>query len=132
MALFTKSILSERESSDGVRISVMSRHTLSDGVTPDPRITFDKYEEHLVILSPRPKFLGDYYKRGLPWEEFELRYCNQLRHPDLIPVVQSLAIRASNQDITLLCIEEVATHCHRRLLAEECLVYEPILKIEHR
>ena len=37
--LYTKSILKPRSSRDGRRISVMSRHTLEDGVTQDKRIT---------------------------------------------------------------------------------------------
>ena len=36
------------------------------------------------------------------------------------------------RDITLLCSEENADRCHRRLLAKECKKYEPKLKVEHR
>lgn len=36
--LKTACILSERTEEQGVRISVMSRHTLEDGKTPDKRI----------------------------------------------------------------------------------------------
>ena len=39
MSLFTKCILKEKENNDGLRISVMSRHTQNDGVKLDKRIT---------------------------------------------------------------------------------------------
>jgi uncharacterized protein YeaO (DUF488 family) len=55
----------------------MSRHTLQDGVTPDPRIVaFDAWWQD---LAPPPKLVGAYYKRGLPWAEFEAAYKDHLR-----------------------------------------------------
>lgn len=120
MSLFTKCILKEVEISDGIRISVMSRHTLEDGITPDSRITKAKYQEHLPILAPSLKLIGDYYKRGLSWEEFERRYLTRIRRPEIGVLVRSLTERALREDVTLLCIEATAEKCHRRLLAEEC------------
>jgi uncharacterized protein YeaO (DUF488 family) len=110
----------------------MSRHTLNDGITPDPRILRELYDEHLVILAPSPRLMGDYYKRDLQWAGFEVRYLQQIHQPDIIPVVRRLARRATEQTITLCCIEETAEFCHRRLLAEECVRYEPSLNIVHR
>lgn len=132
MSLFTKCILKEREGSDGVRISVMSRHTLEDGVTPDLRITPDKFDEHLPELAPAPKLIGDYYKRGLTWEEFEVKYLSQIRSPRSSDVLKSLIERALREDITLLCIELTPERCHRRLLAEECSRLNQNLVIDHR
>jgi len=54
--LFTKSIYKPVSVLDGQRISVMSRHTLEDGVTPDPRINSDSYYAYLKILAPLEKF----------------------------------------------------------------------------
>ena len=130
--LYTNSILAEKSLEDGIRISVMSRHTLNDGITPDPKINFNSYDEHLKIFGPPTNLIGDYYKRGLPWEEFESRYLNYIRKQETVPVVKQLAQRSTIEDITLLCVEDSAEKCHRRLLAEECQRYEPDLKIEHR
>ena len=130
--LFTESILSERHPDSGTRISVMSRHTLNDGVTPDPRIIPASYDEHISQMAPAPKLIGAYYKRGLPWEEFEQMYIDQIRQADSIPLVQALAYRALRQNLTLLCIEETPERCHRRLLAQECLIYQPTLTLIHR
>ncbi len=131
MSLFTKCILKIKYPSDGIRISVMNRHTLNDGKTLDVRINDNKYDEHLILLAPSSKLLGEYYKRNMPWKDYEKRYLEQIRKPELIITVQELAKRALGSDITLLCIEDDATFCHRRLLAEECKIYEPSLKIAH-
>ena len=130
--LYTKSIIKPRSSNDGLRISVMSRHTLNDGLTPDPRISSDSYDFWLKELAPPLKLVGDYYKRGLSWTEFEVRYREFLQQVDVSKKVRELARDALAQDLTLLCVEEDSTQCHRRLLAEECQNYELILKTEHR
>ncbi|HLD79134.1 MAG TPA: DUF488 domain-containing protein [Candidatus Nanoarchaeia archaeon] len=130
--LYTKSIIKPKISGDGLRISIMSRHTLNDGVTPDPRISADSYEVWRKDLAPPAKLIGDYYKRGLPWTEYERRYLAFLQQADISSKVQELARDALVQDITLLCIEEDAAQCHRRLLAEECQRYQPQLQVEHK
>jgi len=131
MTLYTKCILNPASSEEGVRISVMSRHTLNDGKTPDTRLN-DQYLEHLQKLGPPAKLIGDYYKRGLKWEEFEKRYLDYLQNPEIKNLIEDLARRALVKDLTLLCIEETPERCHRRLIAEECQRLMPELKVEHR
>ncbi|MBI2125618.1 DUF488 domain-containing protein [Candidatus Woesearchaeota archaeon] len=109
----------------------MSRHTLNDGMTPDPRISVDSYDLWLPEIAPPLRLVGDYYKRGLPWVEFEMRYRLFLQQAEISTKVRDLARDALAQDITLLCIEEDAAQCHRRLLAEECQRYQPQLQVEH-
>ncbi|MFA6429098.1 MAG: DUF488 domain-containing protein [Patescibacteria group bacterium] len=116
--LKTKSILSPREAADGTRICVMSRLTLNDGVTPDPCLEKADFDEWIKDVAPPAKLVGDYYKRGLPWETFEQRYRAFLETPQARATVEALARRSRTETITLLCIEETDTHCHRRLLAE--------------
>lgn len=125
--LKTKYILARIETDDGKRISVMSRHTLNDGVTPHPQITSKHYEGHMPELRPPARLIGDYYKRGLSWERFEECYIQYIRSPDISIKVQELARNAISSNITLLCIENLPTNCHRRLLAEECRKYQPDL-----
>ena len=129
MTLYSKCILAPISPEDGTRISVMSRHTLNDGKTPDPRITHDLFQEHLTIFAPPVKLIGAYYKRGLPWEEFEKQYRAYLQEPETQQHVAALAERALNTDITIMCIEETPEHCHRRLLAEHCKTLIPALEI---
>ncbi len=130
--LYTKCIFLPRESTDGTRISVMSRHTLNDGITPDPRITPTAFDEWMPELAPPQRLVGDYYRRNLPWLQFEQRYEEYLRRDDVSVLVSTLAKRSLSDDITLLCVEEVADCCHRRLLTEVCQRYEQNLIIGHR
>ena len=125
--LKTKSILYAEEGTDGLRISVMSRHTLNDGVTPHLEITDSSYDRWLQILAPPAKLIGDYYKRGFPWEEFEQKYLAYIRSSNIQTEVQKLAENSLDSVITLLCIEDSPEFCHRRLLAEECKKYQPNL-----
>lgn len=129
--LYTKCILGPIDKTDGFRVSVMSRHTLNDGVTPDIRIRNTIFDIHLKSLAPSPELIGDYYKRNLPWVDFERRYLEEIRYKDKISLVKFIAVMALKVDITMMCIEDTADFCHRRILAEECQRYEPELKVTH-
>ena len=129
MTLYTKCILASKSRRDGLRISVMSRHTLDDGFTPDLRITQESYDQWMPDLAPLPQLIGA-YKRGMPWEIFEERYLAHLERRER--EVRRLAFCSRILNTTLLCIEESADRCHRRLLAEACKRYVPSLKVVHR
>lgn len=116
--LFTKCILDDREETDGLRISVMSRHTKNDGVTPDTRLT--DWDIHIPKLGPSPKLIGDYYKRDLLWDAFKERYLEEIRTPFKTKLVLAICNIALLENVTLLCIEETDEHCHRSLLYAEC------------
>ncbi|MDO8555835.1 MAG: DUF488 domain-containing protein [Nanoarchaeota archaeon] len=130
--LFTKCIYSPRIEADGLRISIMSRHTLPNGVTPDPRITPENYDFWFTHLAPPPKLIGEYYKRGLTFEIFSQGYREYLALPTTKEEVRILAETALTFDITVLCVESTPKKCHRRLLAEACQREFPKLYIEHR
>lgn len=125
----TKGILAPKEPSDGRRLSIMSRHTLNDGVTPDSRIGLSSYDEWAPVFAPPAKLIGDYYLRGLLWQEFERNYLEYLQRPEVRREVRILAERGLNEVITLLCIEDSPQYCHRRLLAEECKRILPTLDL---
>jgi len=131
--LKTRCIYTTPEPQDGVRISIMSRHTLSDGVTPDPAIVPASYHLWVPELGPPPKLIGDHYKRNLPWEQFEARYLTHLQQ-EATRDIRLLIEEAHLHDITLLCCEPEPEKgkillCHRRLLAEYCKELEPKLEI---
>ncbi len=130
MTLRTKSIKAPPEAADGVRVSIMSRHTLPDGVTPDPEITHGSYDEWVVALAPPPRLIGDYYRRELPWEEFADRYLAWLERDEASEPIRDLLERARSEDVTLLCVEDGPEYCHRRLLAEACRRLDPDLEVE--
>lgn len=131
MALYTKCILKKKEGGDGVRISVMSRHTKNDGVTPDTRIVNDSFDKHYPELAPSPKLLGDYYKRNLSWEAFEARFKKQLQEAPTQALLKEIAALAISNNVTLMCIEDTPEFCHRRLLLEECARLSPGLATRH-
>ncbi len=128
--LFTKCIIKEVEPRDGYRISVMSRHTLDDGKTPDLRIK--SWDVHYPLLGPSPRLIGEYKRGCMSWAKFARRYRLEIRDSFKLPNVLLLARFAFDNDVTILCIEETAEYCHRRLLAEECRKLVPELRIEHR
>ena len=118
--LNTKCILAEPDISDGFRISVMNRHTLEDGKTPDSRIKPSRYGAHWGILAPSSKLVGEYYREQRPWEWYEPRYLAEIRGAEKYGWVQLLVEIAMRHEVTVMCIEDTPEHCHRRLLAEEC------------
>lgn len=75
--LRTKSILAPLHKSDGLRISVMSRHTLNDGTTPDGRLE-GRYDERWPELSPPAQLIRSYYKRRLSSDSFEREFVQYL------------------------------------------------------
>ena len=107
----------------------MSRHTLEDGITPDPKIQKSCYDLWLKILGPPAKLLGDYYKRGLLWEAFEAQYNQFITHKHQKKVIFYLASAALTRNLTLLCVESSPEKCHRRLIAEACKRYQPDLEV---
>lgn len=130
--MFTKSIIKEKEPNEK-RISVMSRHTKEDGITPDERIiegeTFDEWRKE---FAPPANLVGAYYRNELSWEDFKKKYIEFLQGAEIKPKVESFAKRCTEETITLMCIEDTANRCHRRLLAEELQKYQPQLKIIHK
>lgn len=129
MTLFTKCILAEESPEDGLRVSVMSRHTLNDGSTAHPNIYPDSFDEWWHELAPSDKLVGDYYKRGLSWEDFSAQYLESLKEDNKAKAVSKLAELALGRDVTIVCIEVNPEQCHRRLLAEECKLLIPDLEI---
>ena len=111
----------------------MSRHTLEDGKTPDERIiegiTFDEWQKE---YAPPAKLVGAYYRKEISWKDFEKEYLQFLRSDEMKSKVESFAKRCIEEPITLLCVEDSADKCHRRLLAEELQKYQPKLKIVHK
>ncbi len=138
--LKTRCILSERQPDENLCISVMSRHTLSDGITPDPRITTDKFDQHLTDLAPSSSLVGRWYRGYLGKHDlnnFENHFAPEyLRYlegqKELLRLLGQMALI---NNISFLCIEPEPKDneillCHRRLLAEQCKILIPELIVE--
>lgn len=114
---------------DGYRISVMSRHTLNDGITPDPHITEASFNDWWKALAPPAKLMGDYYKRGMPYPVFSDRYRDFLRNNEQQHYLKQLAWYATKETTTILCVETNVAECHRLVIAGECKRVMPELEI---
>jgi len=114
-----------------IRISVISRPTLDDGITPDERIIKNiTHHEWLREFAPQPKLVGSFKRNEIGWEEYEREYLTFLR--TIREKVKLLSNRCLYQKITLSCVEDEAIFCHRRLLAEELQRHQPSLIIIHK
>lgn len=69
---------------------------------------------HLLLLAP-PKELLDKYKSDHDWDYYEIEYNAVLRSRDLESNIDRSLF---DRDVVLLCSEETADKCHRRLAAE--------------
>jgi uncharacterized protein (DUF488 family) len=66
-------------------------------------------------LAPTKELLKSYRSKDITWKEFEGKYKKQIKDTKAI-----LGLNKSDfEEACLLCSEETAEKCHRRLLAEE-------------
>jgi uncharacterized protein YeaO (DUF488 family) len=133
--LRTKCIFDPVSTEDGLRISVMSRHTLEDGITPDKRIIPGvSYMEHHVELAPPSTTVGKWYrssKSETDWDIFTEEYLGHLDKPKQAREVRWLAKFALRRDVTILCVEPRGERCHRVILSEMCKQMQPALEVRH-
>jgi uncharacterized protein (DUF488 family) len=66
-------------------------------------------------LAPTKELLKSYRYKEIRWEEFEKSYLKQIKDSAAILKLN----RIDFEDACLLCSEDTAKKCHRRLLAEE-------------
>ena len=128
--LSSKCIKAPRGPEDGRRISIMSRHTLDDGITPDQGIAPESYDEWWKELAPDEKKLGLYLRGEIPFSSFVAGYRWRLFHEDATyEAINRLIDLARNENVTVLCVEASSARCHRRILLEACSVMAPDLRI---
>ena len=104
-----KTVYDKPEKSDGERILVM---------TYWPRgVSKDRIDLWLKELGTQKDFIKKWKSGEVTWNEFKKEYKKGLtirRH-----LLEDLAYRSIKGDITLLCTDKDAAHCHRTLLALE-------------
>lgn len=119
MLLRTKSIQAKTELSDGLRICVMRRPG-----------EFDNWDMWIPKLAPSTELLNAYKYEDLPWEQLVERYTKEVLNTQEELLGKLVALLESGT-VTLLCWEETADFCHRKLLADACKLLVPDLQIEH-
>ena len=70
---------------------------------------------HLPELAPTKEMLDAYRKEHRDWETYERRF---LALMDERHIENNASVKTSLPDGCLLCSENTAEHCHRRLVAE--------------
>lgn len=70
--------------------------------------------EHMPDLAPTQELLKAYRDRAITWDDYESQFLALMAERR----VEDLPIRDVIANACLLCSEETAEHCHRRLVAE--------------
>ena len=69
--------------------------------------------------APSNELLNAYHHEGVAWDEFERRYCAEMKgRPEVLEQLRQL--EREHGTITLLCYERIPPyeHCHREVLAQ--------------
>ncbi len=70
--------------------------------------------EHMPALAPTQELLQSYRQGETTWEAYEEQFLSLMRARQ----VEKMPIKRRLANACLLCSEETADHCHRRLVAE--------------
>lgn len=70
--------------------------------------------KHMPDLAPPQELLKAYRDRAITWDDYESQFLTLMAERR----VEDLPIRDVIANACLLCSEETAEHCHRRLVAE--------------
>lgn len=70
---------------------------------------------HEPLLAPTQELLADYQNRRITWNAYAKRFLALMRERR---IEQEVDIGLFDQSSVLLCSEQTAEHCHRRLVLE--------------
>jgi len=82
---------------------------------------------HRPDLAPTQSVLDDYKKHGASWRAYEDRFLELMKHRRIEDTVPPELL----DNAVLLCSEDKAHHCHRRLVAEYLAQHWGDITIEH-
>jgi uncharacterized protein YeaO (DUF488 family) len=106
-----KTVYDKPEPSDGKRILVMRIW---------PRgISKDRIDVWMKDLGTEKELIKKWKSGKISWNEFSMQYRKSLKGKE--EILKELAKESQTKDITLLCTDRDAAHCHRTLLAEEIM-----------
>lgn len=84
---------------------------------------------HDISLAPTKEILDNYKKGKIDWDQYEVLFGNLLKNRDIKKWLDDKYDRRF-EHVCLLCSEETANKCHRRLVAELIKNVYPELDIE--
>lgn len=91
------------------------------------RTICDLEYQHLPQLAPTQEMLDEYRKGGRNWPLYEQRFLALLRERQVERHLDPATLDGS----CLLCSEDTADHCHRRLVAEYLQKHWVPLEVRH-
>ncbi|MFJ5802983.1 DUF488 domain-containing protein [Streptomyces decoyicus] len=87
----------------------------------------DAQYSHRTDLAPTRSMLDAYKKRGASWASYEERFLELMKDRH----IESSVPKELLDNAVLLCSEDNAAHCHRRLVAEYIAQQWGDVSIEH-
>jgi uncharacterized protein (DUF488 family) len=84
--------------------------------------------EHEPLLAPTQELLDAYKKEGGSWGSYEADFMELMRRRRIQEVLSPAEFETRT---ALLCSEDTAEHCHRRLVCEYLTDYWPELTAKH-
>lgn len=87
----------------------------------------DAQYTHRTDLAPTKDLLDAYKKRDLDWATYEERFLELMEKRQIKDTIR----RETLDNAVLLCSEDNARHCHRRLVAEYLALHWDDVTIEH-
>lgn len=82
---------------------------------------------HRLDLAPTQPMLDDYKKNVASWTSYEDRFLELMKHRHIEDAISPTIL----DNAVLLCSEDKAHHCHRRLVAEYLAQHWDDVTIEH-
>ncbi|MGW2685975.1 DUF488 domain-containing protein [Streptomyces sp. NPDC001414] len=82
---------------------------------------------HRTELAPTQDMLNAYKKQGVGWVAYEERFLELMKERQIEDTVRQEML----DNAVLLCSEDKARHCHRRLVAEYLAQHWDDVTIEH-
>ena len=75
-------------------------------------------DEYTTKVSPSRELLREFKHEGLTWEEYVPRFLEEMNSPKAVTEIKRWAKLAASEPITLMCICEDETRCHRSVLKD--------------
>jgi uncharacterized protein YeaO (DUF488 family) len=118
MMIKTKSIFSQPEEDDGLRILITRFY---------PRgVKSDHFDYWVRELSPSSELLASYKNDNCSFDDFKMQFLKEIKNNlESLEALHALNFESKVQNITLLCYEKQGNPCHRHFVRD--LVEKPQL-----
>lgn len=69
-------------------------------------------------LAPSEDLLNDFKKWRINWEQYEVRFKEEMKQEPMLTALRQLYVACKDQDVILVCYCGDYKQCHRRLIGE--------------